>query len=480
MWLLEKLFQKESNHSLNKEKIIKMLKLSPEKLAEFDAAYQRRCLQDGVSDNLFEVSAKEAVSLAQKTDQDVPNKIIPRIVRELLAQTSVWVFDGRNVLLQTFENNDALVPVTNKEILTLPEEQRPQLTGTLMKTDINGPSYPALLGQYGKYLELKENGRIKEAMRFYHSFRQGLDILDLDSITYAIIGKNQNSIGYWLPRMVNSVLEEGFFKIPATKIIRVPMPLLQLTRLDYFSLTPATKQIVNEYCRQAFGLNIGEEYFIKTGTYSSKFDFRNAHVAGDEVKELGEYLLYIHFQAICMAHYDLSGRNQPCTYGVSTTNEWCVREFIKDKDGRPTIYNGLPLHTEYRAFVDFDVKRVLGVHRYWDPDVMKNRFSKQEDADTAKMKHDYVTFCTCEELLQTQFEENAPLVAKHLSAVLEKQEGLTGQWSVDVMQNGDDFYFIDMAQADLSAYYNETVPENLRKKHEEDWIPVLPSREDRQ
>ena len=42
----------------------------------------------------------------------------------------------------------------------------------------------------------------------------------------------------------------------------------------------------------------------------------------------------------------------PCIYGVSTTNEWVVREFIPDKEGNPCIYHGLPLHTEYRVFVD--------------------------------------------------------------------------------------------------------------------------------
>ena len=41
----------------------------------------------------------------------------------------------------------------------------------------------------------------------------------------------------------------------------------------------------------AFGVNVDEQYFIKTGTYSSKYDFRNAVVKGaEEVRELGEYL----------------------------------------------------------------------------------------------------------------------------------------------------------------------------------------------
>lgn len=46
-----------------------------------------------------------------------------------------------------------------------------------------------------------------------------------------------------------------------------------------------------------------------------------------------------------------------------------------------------------------------------------------------------------------------------------------GQWSVDIMQNGDDFWLIDMAQADLSAYYKDAVPEELCKRNKENWLP---------
>lgn len=53
---------------------------------------------------------------------------------------------------------------------------------------------------------------------------------------------------------------------------------------------------------------------------------------------------------------------QPSIYGAATTNEWVVREFIKDKENNPCIYKGLPLHTEYRVFIDADTKEVLGIN----------------------------------------------------------------------------------------------------------------------
>ena len=54
--------------------------------------------------------------------------------------------------------------------------------------------------------------------------------------------------------------------------------MLQLTRQDYVMLTPTTLKIVNDWAYQAFQLDKSKEYFIKTGTYSSKFDVRNAYM----------------------------------------------------------------------------------------------------------------------------------------------------------------------------------------------------------
>lgn len=50
----------------------------------------------------------------------------------------------------------------------------------------------------------------------------------------------------------------------------------------------------------------------------------------------------------------------PCIYGAATTIEWVVRDFIQDKENSPYIYKGMPLHTEYRIFVDCDSKTVIG------------------------------------------------------------------------------------------------------------------------
>lgn len=220
---------------------------------------------------------------------------------------------------------------------------------------------------------------------------------------------------------------------------------------------------------EVFDLDVNKEYFIKTGTYSSKFDFRNAVVKGEsEVKELGEYLLYIHHQANQMAGM----LNNVSIPGVSTTNEWVVREYIPDKENNPCIYKGMPLHTEYRFFIDFDTKEILGVSPYWRSDVMKKSFSKERVGNNPDKAHDYVIYTMHEEVLYDRYNKNLEKVSDEINKLI-KNVNLSGQWSLDVMQNGDDFWLIDMALANESAL-RDVVPKEKLKQQRIDWIPKIP------
>lgn len=439
-------------NSMSKEQVAQLLNTTPEALEEFEKAYHAVSDEENKkSGNFFKLNSRDVAKHIDVSDADVA-EIEKRITNELLASSGCLPD-------HTIEHL-----VTNDEIKALPEELRPQLTGTLVKKDIAGDSYPALLEMYMSWKKTGDKG-------FYHRFRQGLDILDLDGITYEIIGMNPNSMGYWFPALEKAVMQQDFFKVPDTKIVKVPLPILQLTHLDYFSLTPTTLHIVDAWARGAFELDENKTYFIKTGTYSSKFDFRNAKVTSPaEVREIGQYLLFIHAQALAMAHYDLSGRNQPCIYGVSTTNEWVVREYIEDKENLPCIYHGMPLHTEYRAFIDFDTDELIGIVPYWDSESMKKRFSQGSDADTADMKHDYIIYCKEEERLQKTFDANKDILAEKLKDIIPDID-LKGQWSLDIMQNGDEFWIIDMALAANSALVNR-LPVKLEAP-EENWLPDL-------
>ena len=70
-----------------------------------------------------------------------------------------------------------------------------------------------------------------------------------------------------------------------------------------------------------------------------------------------------------------------------------------------------------------------------------------------------------------RYKENADKVKKHIEEML-PYFLLEGQWSIDVMQNGTDFYIIDMALAANSALL-QCVPKNLLKPSRIDWVPQL-------
>lgn len=436
---------------LSKDELARILETSPEILERFEQSYRLNILPNTPCSRNQPEHPPVAMS-----------DFLERIVDELMGQTKTFHFDG-NLEHRTQEYLCFPGPegVSKEELEAIPLGGRPQLTGNLVCRDTPGDSASAALFFYNEYLKTGDK-------EFYHLFRQGLDILDLDPIIYEILGTNPNSIGHWFPQLVEACRDQDFFQIPATTIAKVPITLLQLSRVGYENLNPTTLKIVDMWAEKAFKLDRPKEYFIKTGTYSSKFDFRNAYVHGEkEVRELGEYLLYIQCEANRMA----SPLNTPSIYGVSTTNEWVVREFIHDKEANPCIYKGLPLHTEYRVFVDCDTDKILGTFEYWDPELMKNRFSNYSDASSPHQIHDYMTFRAHEKTMGERFRKNAGRVAAEIAKLLPNLD-LEGQWSIDVMQNGDDFWIIDMAVAQDSAFF-EKVPEELRGEKKENWIPKI-------
>lgn len=473
-----------------KEDAAKLLQMSPEALQAFEAAYRKDILDAEVdTGSLFDVSAAQVKPEKDLSAVTAESRALNRrIVRELLAQSAFMAYgpgsleSGLCLDLSREQSRQkeqgmrpcSSEPVTRQEILAMPEAMRPQLSGSLMKKDIGEDSYLALLMYYERMTD--QTLTKKQRQDSYHQFRQGLDILDLDSVTYAILGTNKNAMSHWLPSLAHAVITAdmagwGFFKIPRTRIVKIPMPLLQLSRLDYGLLTQATMEIVDDFCFQAFDLKEDGDYFVKTGTYSSKFNFRNAHVTGPkEVRELGEYLLFIQHQAVTMA----GPLTQPSIYGMSTTNEWVVREFIPDPENNPTIYKGLPLRTEYRVFIDLDAGTVLGIAPYWNPDIMKKRFGHEPDADSPHQIHDYITYSAAEPTLMARYESNKERVVAELTRLLPDMSatGLTGQWSLDIMQSGDDFWLIDMALACTSALA-DCIPAGMLRAEPEISLPRL-------
>ena len=427
-----------------------LLKDNPDRQREFENLYTQFEI-DTENLNLFQQNAAKEIDKSDKfvSLSKSAEVLVEQIVEELVSQTVVWDSTKGKVL-------PSLTPVRYladaKALLSL-QERGVQFSGYMCKQDIPEPSSKALLSQYNSYVET--GNKI-----FYDLFRQGLDILDLDPFVYELLNHDPNTMSNWLFAIKEVVDKTQFFKLPKTRIIKVPLALLQSTRVyDFRELSPLSLEIIDRFAMKVFDLDLDKDYFIKTGTFSSKFDFRNAKVTkGQEVSELGSYLWYIQHQANQMA----SPLNNKVIYGVSSNNEWVVREFIDDKENNPTIYNGLPLHTEYRVFVDFDKEEIIGISPYWHPEVMKENFLDIGVSAPIQKNHDYINYINHEETLMKRYEENKSLVISEVSKLL-KDCKLKGQWSIDIMQNGSDYWLIDMARASESAL-SECVPKEKLKQ----------------
>lgn len=77
-----------------KKKIAKLLQTTPEALEEFEKAYHLGVLEEPVSDNLFEVNAKQAAGMNDHitVDDSEVESLIDRIVTELLSETTFFKF----------------------------------------------------------------------------------------------------------------------------------------------------------------------------------------------------------------------------------------------------------------------------------------------------------------------------------------------------------------------------------------------------
>jgi len=103
---------------------------------------------------------------------------------------------------------------------------------------------------------------------------------------------------------------------------------------------------------------------------------------------------------------------------------------------------------------------------------MKGKF---KEVSSPQERHDYVVYMMHEDVLNKRYNESVQIVLAELKKVIPRIE-LTGQWSIDVMRNGDDYYIIDMALAENSAL-NDCVPKNLLRAYPQQWLPTAPNTE---
>ena len=143
--------------------------------------------------------------------------------------------------------------------------------------------------------------------------------------------------------------------------------------------------------------------------------------------------------------------------GAGLSVDLCAREYIPAPAHTPTIYHGMPLRTEFRAFIDLDEHGLLGITPYWHPAVMKQalRLADTQGEGYGHISGDHQTFLDNEARLQRSFEMLVPDVARHLELLIPalQQAGMAGAWSLDIMLDVDRevFWLIDMALMSNSA-----------------------------
>lgn len=259
-----------------------------------------------------------------------------------------------------------------------------------------------------------------------------LSVSDLTVKTYERFKQNKNAFSNWYPQLAKAIESSNSpFLTPASKSVVLPIELAQFMRIEYNDTTEADKKTFNDFVFKALELDADKTYFIKTGNFSMKFQFHNARCT--EPLEMGEY-----FQVI---------NNFAMQVGAGTTVEIVAREYINDVENNPTIYNGMPLRTEFRAFVDFDQDQLIGIVPYWHPIVMKRAL---ESSHIETVKQDFVTYSAHEDALMAKYNDVLPTVRRELKNLIPHIK-LSGQYSIDVMKNGDDLYVIDMALMNESA-----------------------------
>lgn len=270
-------------------------------------------------------------------------------------------------------------------------------------------------------------------------------VSDLTPALYEQFANNPASIAHWFPILEQALAALGPaapFEVPVTRIARLPIELAQYLRIEYGQTTPASREAFNKLISALFELEDDHTYFLKTGVFSSKFEFANARCT--EPDQAGEYFSVIN--------------NLAMTLGAGRTVDLCVRDYIEPETGTPTIYHGMPLRTEARVFIDVagDEPRILGMVPYWHPVVMERALALGAAEGFEHIKADYKAYQGYRDEMMASFTDHRDELLARVQTLLPELAAaglaeLDGQWSLDLMITGDQVYAIDMAPMRTSA-----------------------------
>lgn len=270
--------------------------------------------------------------------------------------------------------------------------------------------------------------KIKEALERIEQIPEPKMDEALKQKIYDDARNNPNNMSNWLPKILESkTRNHSFLRVPKTHIFEIYDDWWEWLRSDNY--TDEKIELFNIYLNgflyRYFGDN--QTVFMKTGVFSNKFNFVEPLIT--DRSQVGKNFLNMYYYSMLV--------------GAHTTKEVVFREYIPNKDNHETIYNGMPLHTEFRVFYDFDEHKVVGVANYWHPDVMEHGINSPEDKET---------YNKSKERIIKEYDENKGYIQSEVHEFMKGCETLTGKWSVDVMLvSDDDPWLIDMARMENSA-----------------------------
>lgn len=248
--------------------------------------------------------------------------------------------------------------------------------------------------------------------------------------------KDQNNFSFWFNKIICP-------KKPKTLIIRVPPTVAECFGEYTFLNDKTIRNWVRDSVIPQIQIVFPNRYkvFIKNSRFSNKFEFNESCLCTTHEQDLVEHIKLINYRSL---ECDALG-----------FTELIVREYIGfDETKIPTIYHGMPLRPEYRVFVDFDINKIIHIHDYWDFEyVSKGLYSLTDKIVFKKWSKTY------KKQWESHFDELKNFIKVNIT-----NDGLTGVWSLDFLWSDGEFWFIDAARAEQSAY-RENIEDYLEAKH---------------
>ena len=246
---------------------------------------------------------------------------------------------------------------------------------------------------------------------------------------YNRLKSNPNNISFWYPK-----IKDCGILTPNTYITDVPEAVLKACFMegDQQKNMDTVYEWVKNELMPAIPKELRGLLFIKNGTYSNKFDFNTA-CSRYNALDIARSIIEINYASLM--------------FETDGNSEIAIRERIRHyEDVTPCIYNGMPLHNEYRIFYDFDSKKPLYVVNYWDWEYCHDAISRNVT--------DGIIYETHYSDLLEHYEENKDKVMKYVDEHMKNVSGLEGIWSVDIMEAYGNLWLIDMAVGYRSAYWD--------------------------